>query len=172
MDAAGEESADGQHHGARPKLDARDRHHAAHAFALDDEIAAFLLEEREVRLVLERVTDKRLVELAIGLHARRAHRRTLAGIQRARLDRGRIRGARHHAAERIDLLDEMSLADAADGRIAAHLAQRLDRLREQQRARTHPRRRQGGLGTGVSAADHDYVKCGCSGPRKFRQINS
>ena len=108
-----------KHHGARPKLDARDRHHATHAFTLDDEIAAFLLEEREIRLVLERVTDKRLVELAIGLHAGRAHRGALAGIQRARLDCGRISRARHHATERIDFPDEMAFADAADGQ--AHM---------------------------------------------------
>ena len=147
----------------RPERDARDRHHATHAFTLDDEIAAFLLEEREIRLVLECVTDKRLVELAIGLHARRAHRGTLAGIQRARLDGGRISRARHHAAECVDFPDEMPFADAADGRVAAHLAERLDRLRQQERARTHPRRGQRGLGAGVSAADHDYVKCGARG---------
>ena len=156
-----EEGADGEHHGARAELDARDRDHAAHAFALDDEIAAFLLEEREVRLVLERAADERLVELAIRLHARRAHRRTLAGIQRARLDRRRVRRARHHATERVDLLDQMALADAADGRVAAHLPQRLDGLGEQQRARAHARGRERGLGAGVSAADDDYVKCRC-----------
>ena len=57
------------------------------------QIAALLLEQREVRLVLERAADECLVERAIRLHARRAHRRTLAGVQRARLDRRRI-GAR------------------------------------------------------------------------------
>ena len=44
--------------------------------------------------------------------------------------------ARHDATERVDLLDEMTFADAADGRVAAHLSQRLDGLREQQGART------------------------------------
>ena len=122
------------------------------------EIAALLLEQREVGLVLERAADECLVELAIGLHARRAHRRTLAGVQRARLDGRGIRGARHHAAQRVDLLDQVTLADAADGGIAAHLAQRLDGLREQQRARAHARGGERGLGAGVPATDHDYVK--------------
>ena len=40
-------------------------------------------------------------------------------------------GERHGAAERIDLLDQVPLADAADGRIAAHLPERLDVVREQ-----------------------------------------
>ena len=66
--------------------------------------------------------------------------------------------ARHHAAERIDLLDEVTLADAADGGIAAHLAQRLDGLREQQRARTHARGRERGFGARVAATHDDYVK--------------
>ena len=99
-----------------------------------------------------------LVELAVGLRARRAHRRTLAGVQRAELDAGAVRGARHRAAQRVDLLDQVALADAADGRVAAHLAQRLDALREQQRARAHARGRQRGLGAGVAAADDDHIE--------------
>ena len=65
------------------KFDARDRDDAAHDIVLDDEIAALLLEQREVRLVLERAAHEGFVELTIGLDARRADRRTLARIQRA-----------------------------------------------------------------------------------------
>ena len=104
---------------------------------------------------------------AIRLHARRAHRGTLARVQRARLDRRGIGRARHDAAQRVDLFDEVALADAADGRVAAHLAQRLDGLREQQRARTHAGGRERRLGAGVPAADHDYVKSCCRTPRKL-----
>ena len=42
---------------------------------------------------------------------------------------------RHRAAERVDLLDEMPLADAADRRVARHLAQRFDVVREHERPR-------------------------------------
>jgi type IV pilus assembly protein PilO len=38
---------------------------------------------------------------------------------------------RHQAAEGVDLLDQMALADTADGRVARHLAQGLDVLRQQ-----------------------------------------
>ena len=102
--------------------------------------------------------DRLLVQRAVGLRARRAHRRTLAGIERAELDAGAIGRARHRAAERVDLLDEVTLADAADRRVAAHLAERLDALRQQQRARAHARRGQRGLGAGVAAADDDDVE--------------
>src|SRR5204862_80504 len=96
----------------------------------------------------------------VGLGAGGAHRRTLAGIQRAELDSGAVRTARHGAAERVDLAYQVSLADAADGRIAAHLADRLDALGEEQGARTHARAGQRRLGAGVSAADHDDIMRG------------
>ncbi len=54
--------------------------------------------------------------------------------------------------------DQVAFADAADGGIAAHLAQGLDALREQQRAHAHPGRGQGSLGTGVTAAYHDDIE--------------
>ena len=63
VDAAAEERADREHHRARAEFDAGDGDDAAHRAVLDDEIAALLLEQREVRLVLERAADERLVEL-------------------------------------------------------------------------------------------------------------
>jgi hypothetical protein len=48
----------------------------------------------------------------------------------------------------------MALADSADRRVAAHLAERIDALRNQKGSRTRPRGRQGGFRTGVTAADH------------------
>ena len=63
-----------------------------------------------------------------------------------------------HLVREIDALGgAMALADAADRRIAAHLPDGLDAVRQQQRARTRPRRGERGFGTGVPAADHDDV---------------
>ena len=42
------------------------------------------------------------------------------------MDAGLVGRRGHRAAERVDLLDEVALADAADRRVAAHLAERLD----------------------------------------------
>ena len=69
-----------------------------------------------------------------------------------------VGGKRHRAAERVDLLDQVALADAADGRIAAHLPQRLDVVREQQGAPAHARSRERGFGARMAAADHDHVE--------------
>ena len=106
-------------------------HDAAYRLAVDQQVAGLLLEQREVRLVLQDGSDRLPVELAVGLRARGPYCRTLAGIEGAELDAGSIRGARHDAAQRIDLADQVALADAADGRIAAHLTERLDALRQQ-----------------------------------------
>ena len=158
VNLAAEERADGQHDRARAELDAGLRDDAAHLLAFDEQIGDFLLEQREVRLVLQHRADRLLVQDAIGLRARRAHRRTLARIEGTELDAGAIGRLRHRAAERVDLLDQVTLADAADRRVAAHLPERFDALRQQQRAHAHARRGQGGLGAGVAAADDDDVE--------------
>ena len=112
----------------------------------------------EVRLVLEQRADGLLVELPVGLGAGRAHRRALAGIERAELDAGAIRGPRHGAAERVDLAHQVSLADAADGRdCSSSDPSGLDALGQEQCARPHARGRQRRLGAGMTAADDDDV---------------
>ena len=158
VDLAAEERADGQHHRARAELDAGLRDDSAHLLALHEQVGDFLLEQREVRLVLQHRANRLLVQHAIGLRARRTHRRTLAGIESAELDAGAIGGLRHRAAERIDLLDQMTFADAADGGVAAHLPERLDALRQQQGTHAHARRGQCSLGAGVAAAYNDDVE--------------
>ena len=66
----------------------------------------------------------------------------------------------HEPSERVDLLDEMALADAADGRIAAHLSECFYIVRQQQGVCTHARTRKRSLGAGVAAADDDDVVSG------------
>ena len=61
----------------------------------------------------------------------------------------------HGAAERIDLFGEVPLADAPDRGVTAHLAERLEILRQQQRAHAAARRSERGFGAGVTAADDD-----------------
>ena len=112
----------------------------------------------QVRLPLEQPADGPLVQLAVRLRAGGAHRGSLAGIERAELDARLVGGQRHGAAERIDLLDQVAFADAPDRRIAAHLPQRLDVVREQERAPAHARGGERSLGAGVAAADHDHIE--------------
>jgi len=94
----------------------------------------------------------------VGLGAGGAHRRALAGVQDAELDAGLVDGMGHQAAEGVDLLDQVALADAADGRVAAHLAQGFDVVGEQQGARAEARGGQGRLGPGMAAAHYDDIE--------------
>jgi hypothetical protein len=157
VDAPAQEGADGQDHGAGCDLRAIRRDDAGDAHALDDEVGDFGFPEREVRLRLQQRTHRIPVERAIRLGTRRAHRRPLARVQRAELDAGTVGGDCHRAAHGVDLSHEMALADPADRGVAAHLADRVEALCHEERARAHPRGRQGRLGAGVAAADHDDV---------------
>ena len=133
VNPAAEESAHGQNYRTRPALDSALRNHARDAFALDNQVGRFLLKQRQIDLGLEHAADRGLVELPIGLHTSGAHRRSLARIQGAELDPRPVGGDRHRTSQRVDLLDQVPLADAADCRVAAHLPQRFDVVSQKKR---------------------------------------
>ena len=85
------------------------------------------------------------------------HGRPLRAVEDAKLDAGGVDRLPHHAPERIDLADELRLADAADRRVAAHLADGVAVCREQCHAGSQPRRRAGRLHAGMPGADHEHV---------------
>ncbi len=158
MDAAVQEGAGGQHHRPGPESDADLRDGAHHPVALYHQVVHGLLEQLQVGLVLQPPADCGLVQNAVGLGPGGTHCRALAGVEDAELDATFVRGDGHGATERIDLLDQMALADAPDRGVAAHLPQGLDVVRKQQCLAAHACRRQGGLGAGVAATDHDDVE--------------
>ncbi len=125
---------------------------------VEHQIIHRLLEQREVGLVFQPLANRRLVQQPVGLRTGGAHRRTLGRIQRTKLDARLVGGQRHRAAQRIDLLDQMPLADAADRRIARHGAQGFDVVRQQQRLHAHARSRQRGLGAGMATTHHDDIE--------------
>jgi len=69
-------------------------------------------------LAFNESTDGVTIEHPVCLGTGRAYRRTLAGIQHPELDAGAIGCAGHRPAQRIDFLDQMTLADAANRRVA------------------------------------------------------
>jgi hypothetical protein len=158
VDAPGQESAGGQHHGAGVEAQPGLGQHATLLARLDDQVIHGLLEQRQVGLGFDPAANRGLVQGTIRLGPRRPHGRPFRCVERAPLDAGQVRGPGHGAAERVDLLDQVALADPADGRVAAHLPDRLDVVREQQRARAGPGRGERGFGAGVAATDHDHVE--------------
>jgi len=79
-------------------------------------------------------------------------------LYKVRSDAGLIGGARHEAVQGVDLAHQVALADAADGRVAAHLADGIQVVGEEQGLRPQAGAGQGRLATGVAAADDDDVE--------------
>src|SRR5438477_8886112 len=80
------------------------------------------LTERQVWLLLDHPLHRELVELLIALGPRRVHGRALGAVEHPELDAGRVGDTAHCPTEGIDLADDLPLGDAADGRVATHLA--------------------------------------------------
>ena len=158
MDLAVQESTRRQHHGLGLETDTHLGHGTHHPVTLHHQVIHRLLEQPQVGLVLQRAAHGGLVQNAVGLGAGGAHGRAFAGIQNPELDARLVGGQRHHAAQRVHLFDQVAFANAADAGVAAHLAQGLDVVGQQQSLAAHAGRGQGSLGSGVAAADNDDVE--------------
>ena len=159
VDQAAQERAGGQHHGAAGRARGRpsSRTPATSSAAISRSSAS---PSTTVRFAVSRIARciAWRVELAVGLRARPAHRRTLAAVEHAELDAGLVGDAAHQAVERIDLAHQMALAEPADRRVAGHRADGREPVRDQRGARAHARGRGRGLAAGVAAADHDDIE--------------
>ncbi len=124
---------------------------------LGEQIENGLLPEIQVRLSFDHVLDLGLVSSLIRLSTGAVHGGTLPPIEHAKLDAGRVDGPAHGAPERVDFTDDLALSDSANGRIATHLTNRITVGRQQRGLCTESRSREGGLGTGMSSPDHNYV---------------
>src|SRR5262249_55518759 len=102
--------------------------------------------------------DSRAIELSIGLRARASDGRSLAAIEQPELDASAIRSAPHNAVKRIDLADKMALGQAANSRVARHLADGGGVMCQPQRPSAHARRCGCRLGPGVPATDDNDIE--------------
>ena len=158
MDDTAQEGPGGQHHGVGVEAQAHVGHRPHAAAVLDDQVVHALLEQGQVGLALQGGADRRLVAHPVGLGAGGAHRRALAGVEHAELDTAFIGGAGHGPAEGVDFPHQVALADATDGRVAAHLAQSLDIVRQQHGVHAHAGGRQSRFGAGVAATNHQNAE--------------
>ena len=111
----------------------------------------------EILCIFECLLHDALIEEFIRLHPQGMHRRPLARIQQAALDGCPVRCNPHLPAERVDLAHEMALAGAADGRIARHHRDVVEREREDECPAPHPRRRKSCLNARMPCADDDNI---------------
>ena len=111
----------------------------------------------EIRRGADRCLHGLAIKLAVGLGAGALHRGAFAPVQHAELDAGGVSHPAHQAVEGVDLAHQMALAEAANGRIAGHFADRGEAVGDQRRARAHAGRSGRSLAAGMAAADHDHV---------------
>ena len=157
MDEAVEEGAGGEHHGAGADLAAIGGDDAGGLALLDDQVLDGGFDDFQVRGGADRCLHGLAIKLAIGLGAGALHRRAFAPVQHAELDAGEVGDLAHEAVEGVDLAHQVALAEAADGRIAGHFADRSEAVGDQRRARAHAGSSRRGLAAGMAAADHDHV---------------
>ena len=160
VDQAVEEGAGGEDHGRGFETDTQLGDGADDAVPFDDQVVASLGEDGQVGLVFQAGANGLLVQHPVGLGPGGPHGGALGGVEDAELDAALVGGCRHGAAQGVHFLDQVPLADAANGGIAAHGPQGFQVVGEQQGVRPHAGGRQGSLGAGVAAANDDDIKSG------------
>jgi hypothetical protein len=82
------------------------------------------------------------------------------------LDAAAIGDPPHQAVQGIDLADQMSFAQASDGRVARHRTNGGKAMGQQGGGGAHPRSSRGRFAPGMATADNDDVERNHSEPRK------
>jgi hypothetical protein len=168
MDQAPQEGAGGDDDCPCPQQPAIGQPNTADSPVRHNQLVGLAFDHLETGGLADRSLHRGGIELAVGLGPGAADRGTLAAVEHAELDPAGIGHAAHQAVERIDLADQMTLAETADGGIAGHRADGGKAMRQQGRRGTRPRRRCRGFTAGMAAADDDDVKavalCGHAGP--------
>jgi len=89
------------------------------------------------------------------------HGRAFATVEHAELNACGVDRLAHHAAEGVDFSDNLPLANAANGRVAAHLADGVA-IGGQQRGfdphARHARSGQGGFGASMAGANDNQIE--------------
>lgn len=160
VDKSAEESACGQNHGIRVEPEAHLGDHALDLSVFHNQVISSLLKNPQVGLVFQNFAYRSLVQHAVGLRTCGANGWALAAVEDTELDATLVGSSGHGTTKCIDFLDQVALADPTDGRVAAHLAEGLDIVGEQQGLHAHACCSQGCFGTGMTATDHDHVKTG------------
>jgi hypothetical protein len=154
----GEECPCGKYNGPPPKSDAKLCDHPRGSTTLKHDVINRLLKQGQIRLTFQAGANCAAIENSIGLGSRRAYRWALRGVESTKLDPGLVGCECHRPAQGIDLFHQVTLADASDGRIAGHLAQGFDAVREEEGAAARARRRKRSLRAGVTAAYNDDIE--------------
>ena len=98
-----------------------------------------------------------VVPFAVGLYPQAVHGGTFAPVEHPALQKGGVRPQAHQAAQGVHLPHQMPLGRAADGRVAGHVADKVQCQGEHGGFGAQHRRRMGGFDARVARAHHDHV---------------
>jgi hypothetical protein len=85
---------------------------------------------------------------------------SFGAIEQTELDTGLVRNPAHQAVERIDLANQMTLAEPTNGRIARHFADGGRLVGDERGLGAHACSSSSSLATRVAAADNNDIKMG------------
>jgi hypothetical protein len=125
---------------------------------VDDKTRDGALNRSQARVLLEKMSDRTSIETAIALRSGRPDRWPLTAIQHAKLQHGKIGGLGHDAAQRIYFADYRTLGHSADCGVTRHLANGLERARNDRDASSDPSSSDSGFGAGVASTDDDDIE--------------
>uniref|UniRef100_A0A0N5A6W0 PE-PGRS family protein n=1 Tax=Parastrongyloides trichosuri TaxID=131310 RepID=A0A0N5A6W0_PARTI len=126
MDDAVEEGASRQHHSAGADGLPRPGRDADHPVAVQGQPLGRARHQGQVGIVRQFGLHSLTVQAPVDLAARAAHGGALGPVQHAKLNARHVGQTAHEAVEGVDLADQMALAQTADGRVTAHLADGLE----------------------------------------------
>ena len=118
----------------------------------------------QIGFPLQKVFHMLLIAPAVSLCPERVDSRAFAPIEHPILDAAGVGGLSHFTAQSIQLSNQMTLAGAADGGIAWHIAHRVEIDGEYDGTETQSRGGETGLDAGMTGADHSDIigSCGVS----------
>ena len=158
MNQAPQEGPGGDNDGAGGKCSAIAKAYPGDPAIGDDQFVRLAFDNAEIDGFADRRLHGRGIQFPIGLGPWPAHGRPLAAVEHPELDATGIRHPAHQAVEGVDLADQMTLAETADGGVAGHRADGGKAVGHQRRLRAHTGGRSGGFTAGVAATNHDDVE--------------
>jgi hypothetical protein len=142
------------------------------------------LDGLELRVFFDEASYCPAIKTPVALRARGPYSRSLATIEHPELERSHVRSAAYDSAQCVNFAYDGSLGDAANRRIARHLANGLEGARNERDGCAKPGSGDGSFSACVAGTDDYYIEGGlkvwhgsidspkCMGSRSLRGFES
>jgi hypothetical protein len=132
--------------------------HACDLTGLEDQVIHLALNHRKPLGLPDRCLHCSGIELSIRLGSWTSNRRPFSSIENPELNSTSIRHPTHQAVKRVDLADEVTLPEPADGGIARHCPDGLEAMGHKGHVSPHASGPSCSLAAGVPAPHHNDIE--------------